>query len=300
MLKIIDLEKSYSNGLFKKRKVLERISFEIIPNKITGFLGPNGAGKTTTIKIIMGLLKADNGKIEFDGKELDDTVRRKIGYLPENPSFYPFLTAREFLYITGMLNDIKKERVKKEIEKIANELFFSEFLDRKINTLSKGTLQKVAFAQAFIGDPELSILDEPFSGLDPIVMNEIRNQILDLKGKNKTVFLSSHMLHEMERICDYVVLINKGRIVLIGNINELKRKWQIIKALETDDEFKAIILRDTELNSFIKRVIEDDMEIWRFTNTDVFQKILSQTKEPELEEIFLYAVKMADSKLLLK
>lgn len=297
MLKIIDLEKSYSDGLFKKRKVLEKISFEIIPNKITGFLGPNGAGKTTTIKIIMGLLRADSGRIEFNGKGLDDVTRRKIGYLPENPSFYPFLTAREFLHIIGILNGIKKEVVIKETEKIANELFFIEFLDRKINTLSKGTLQKVAFAQSLIGDPELIILDEPFSGLDPIVMNEIRNQILLLREKNKAVLLSSHMLLEMERICDNVVLINKGKIVLKGSINELKKKWQIIKALE-NDEFKTIILRDTELNSFLKRVIEDDMEIWKLTNTDVFQKVLSQTKEPELEEIFLYAVKMADSKLL--
>lgn len=294
MLKIIDLEKSYSNGLFKKRKVLENISFEIIPNKITGFLGPNGAGKTTTIKVIMGLLKADNGKIEFDGKGLDDSLRRKLGYLPENPSFYPFLTAREFLYIIGLLNGIKKELVIKKIEKIANELFLTEFLDKKINTLSKGTLQKVAFVQAFIGDPELFILDEPFSSLDPIVMNEIRNQILDLKGKNKTVFLSSHMLLEMERICDYVVLINKGRIVLKGNINELKRKWQIIKALETNNELKAHVLKGIGIKSFFERIMESDMEIGNLVKIDFLHKAVSNTKEPDLEEIFLRAVKIAN------
>ncbi len=289
MLKVEKLEKSFSDGLFKKKKVLDRISFGLSPCKITGFLGPNGAGKTTTIKIIMGLLKTDKGKIEFNGEEINDKTRKKLGYLPETPSFYPYLKVEEFLYIIGKVSGLKDEFIYKKIDELSTRLFLKEFLQKPIKTLSKGTLQKVAFCQALIGDPEMIILDEPFSGLDPIVMDEIRNYIFSLKKEGKTILISSHMLSEMERICDDVVLINQGRIVLSGNISKLKEKWRIIRALK-NEKMKSF-LKDFKIEDFARNIIADERETLNLIDLKSLEPLLSKIDLPSLESIFLEAVK---------
>lgn len=291
MLKIEDLEKFFSHGLLRRKKVLDKVSFVLTPHRITGFLGPNGAGKTTTIRIVMGLLKADKGRIEFNGKEINDETRKKIGYLPENPSFYPYLTPRELLYIIGEMEGMGKDAILKKIDEISHKLFFKEFLDNRISTLSKGTLQKVAFSQALTGEPELVILDEPFSGLDPIVMNEIRTHILNLRKENKTVLISSHMLLEMERICDDVVLINQGKIILTGNVFKLKERWRIIKAIENNEGLKSSILKGMKTVDFAKKIIADDKDILELTNLEPLVSELSRISLPTLENIFLEAVK---------
>jgi len=288
MLIVRDLEKSFSENFFKRKKVLKGVSFEINPQRITGFLGPNGAGKTTTLKIIIGLLKADRGRIEIFGKEINNDLRRKIGYLPEIPSFYPFLTPKEFLYIIGRMEGMMESSILKKIQELSKELLFEEFLDKPIKALSKGTLQKVAFSQALIGDKELIILDEPFSGLDPIVMNEIRDYILALKEQKRTILLSSHMLSEMERICDDVVLINNGKIVLEGNILKLKERWWIVRGLEK--ELKKSLIKEGHIKDFIQKIL-DDKEVFNFTNTESFKSKFSMISSPTLEEIFLEAVR---------
>ncbi len=227
ILEVCDLRKSFVINFFKKREVLKGLNFGIKEGKITGFLGPNGAGKTTTLRIILGFLKPDRGKIIIGGEEVRGKYRKiKLGYLPENPTLYSYLTPYEILSIAGKLKGLKEKFLKNRIEEISNKFQISRYIYQRINTLSKGMLQRVAFCLALLDDPELLFFDEPFIGLDPIGMEEIRRYILSLKAKNKTIFISSHLLSEMENICDDIIFINKGRIVGFFNIQKLKESFR--------------------------------------------------------------------------
>lgn len=211
MLKINSLEKS-----FGKKKVLDGVSFEIEKGKITGFLGPNGAGKTTTINILLGLIQKDGGRIELNGKEIQDTKDLKfflrIGALLEFPSFYSYLTARENLRLLSLIDhsDINKRK----IDDLLNMLDLEKEKDFPVKTFSFGMKQKLAIAHAFLNEPELLILDEPFNGLDPNSTDHLNKILKDYAKKSGTVFISSHILSEVENICDRVILVNKGKVIL--------------------------------------------------------------------------------------
>jgi ABC-2 type transport system ATP-binding protein len=223
VIKTEKLSKTFKVG-FKGKKVhaLTGLDIEVGEGEIFGFLGPNGAGKTTTIKLLMGLIYPSSGKAWLMGEELGKTaVKNKIGFLPENPYFYDYLTGREFLNFYGQLFGLKKDERKERLEKLLALVNMEGAKDIQLRKYSKGMLQRVGIAQALINDPKLVILDEPMSGLDPIGRKEVRDIILNLKDRGKTVFFSTHILPDVEMICDRVGTLIKGTLRDIGPLEEL-------------------------------------------------------------------------------
>ncbi|MFH1856307.1 MAG: ABC transporter ATP-binding protein [Candidatus Omnitrophota bacterium] len=225
MLKTYNLSKTFLSGFFRKKvKALDSLNLEIKPNEIFGFLGPNGAGKTTAIKLFMGLLKPSEGRVEIFGEQTDFyKLRQRIGFLPENPYFYDYLTALELLHYYGQLFRLGKNLRKKRIEELLELVELQNFANMRLRNFSKGMLQRLGIAQALINDPEFLVLDEPMSGLDPIGRRKIRDIILDLKAKGKTIFFSTHILWDVELICDRVGILAGGKLKNIGDVEEMLR-----------------------------------------------------------------------------
>lgn len=222
-LKISDLKKSFkSNFLVKTFKVLKGINLTVDTGEIYGFLGPNGAGKTTTIKCVMSLISPDSGDIFINGKSfLEPEARTDVGFLPENPYFYEYLTAKELLRFSARLFSISRKRSEEKIIELLKLVGLEDKGDIKLKKFSKGMIQRIALAQSMINDPDLLILDEPFSGLDPIGRKELRDIIVSLKKSGKTIFFSSHILQDMEMMVDRVGIIMNGEIIKTGKISEL-------------------------------------------------------------------------------
>ena len=201
---------------------LDGLSLSVHRGEIYGFLGPNGSGKTTTLKILMGLMRSTSGKAEVLGKPAGDVqARRQIGFLPEAPYFYDYLTAEEFLAFYGHLADLKPAGLDRRIDHLLEVVGLTEARTRQLRKFSKGMLQRIGLAQALIHDPELVILDEPMSGLDPIGRKQVRDLILDLREQGKTVFFSTHIIPDVEMICDRVGIVMKGRLMAAGRVDEL-------------------------------------------------------------------------------
>jgi len=202
--------------------VLSDVSLSVTQGEIFGFLGHNGAGKTTTMKILMGLLRATSGCFQLLGVSGDNVaVRARIGYLPESPYFYDYLTAEEFLAFYGKLAGLDRETIQKRIPQLLERVSLTEARHRQLRKFSKGMLQRIGLAQAIIHDPELVILDEPMSGLDPIGRKEVRDLILGLRDQGKTVFFSTHIISDVEMICDRVGILARGKMLALGRIEDL-------------------------------------------------------------------------------
>jgi len=207
-------------GLRRKR-VLHGVTFQVDRGEIFGFVGPNGAGKTTTLKILMGLIRPTEGSASILGRDVAESeFRDQIGFLPENPYFYPFLSAREILDFYARLCGVDSRRRAARIDELLEVVNLSYAADARLRTYSKGMLQRVGVAQALINDPEVVFFDEPMSGLDPIGRKEIRDVILSLRAAGKTVFMTTHILHDVEMICDRVAIIVKGAIRHQGCIED--------------------------------------------------------------------------------
>lgn len=216
-IRVKDLSKHY-----KRQKAVDRISFEAVPGRILGFLGPNGAGKSTTMRMLTGYLKPDSGTAEvcgFDVQLQSMELRRIIGYLPENTPLYTDMYVKEFLIFAAEAYGLDEPKCK--VELAIEQVGLKDEAHKKISMLSKGYRQRVGLAQAIVHDPKVLILDEPTSGLDPNQLAEIRDLIRKL-GRDKTVILSTHIMQEVEALCDDIVIINKGRITANSDINELK------------------------------------------------------------------------------
>jgi ABC-2 type transport system ATP-binding protein len=215
---IKDVEKSFALRL-GKHKVLHGISLSIEKGEVFGFIGPNGAGKSTLINLIMGFLRPDAGQILIhDFEPTAPESRRNIGYLPEGPRFYEKLTADELLLFGGRASGMTKDQTRQAIDPLLDRLEILPARHRPIQTYSKGMKQRIGLALAMIHDPDTLILDEPMSGLDPIGRNLLKTIILDLKARGKTIFFSTHILNDVEVLCDRIGLINKGRILYCGDI----------------------------------------------------------------------------------
>jgi ABC-2 type transport system ATP-binding protein len=223
ILSIEGLRKTYSQGFIPRRKeILKGISFAVSEGEIFGYLGPNGAGKTTTIKCVLGLIFPDAGRIELCGRpHLDPRSKEKVGFLPENPYFYDYLTAREFLDFYGQLFGLAPEARRKRIPALLKLVDMERAADLSLRKFSRGMLQRVGLAQALINEPSLVVLDEPLGGLDPIGRKEIRDVILRLRAEGRTVVLSSHILQDIEMICDRVAILVDGRILSQGRLADL-------------------------------------------------------------------------------
>ena len=216
----------------KEATVLSDVSLSVGQGEIFGFLGHNGAGKTTTMKMLMGLLRPTRGRIELLGASADNVaVHARIGYLPEAPYFYDYLTAEEFLRFYGRLAGLHRETVQQRVPQLLERVGLTEARHRQLRKFSKGMLQRIGLAQALIHDPELIILDEPMSGLDPTGRKEVRDLILSLRDQGKTVFFSTHIVSDVEMICDRVGILAKGRMLTSGRIEDLVNE-HVVQSVE--------------------------------------------------------------------
>lgn len=219
-----DLAKTYRSGLFKKRTVeaLKGVSLEVAPGEIFGLLGPNGAGKTTLVKSLLGIVHPTAGEARLFGVPAGDPgARDSIGYLPENHRFPDFLTARRMLDTYGALSGVPPAEREKRIPGLLEKVNMAEAADAKINTFSKGMLQRTGLAQALLSRPKLLFLDEPTDGVDPVGRHQIRDILVELQEEGTTVFLNSHLLSEVEQVCSRVAILSKGEFVREGTIEGL-------------------------------------------------------------------------------
>jgi ABC-2 type transport system ATP-binding protein len=223
VLRADDLAKTFRLGFFRKRiEAVKQASFEVRRGEIFGYLGPNGSGKTTTLKMLMGLVFPSRGRAEVLGQPVPDRqAKRRLGYLPESPYFYDYLTPEEFLDLVGALFDVKRAERRIRADRLIERVGLSSARGRPLRKFSKGMLQRIGIAQALMGEPELVVLDEPMTGLDPIGRKEIRDLMLDLKREGRTVLYSTHILPDVEMTCDRVAMIFAGRIRSVGPLSEL-------------------------------------------------------------------------------
>ena len=225
VVEIDQLTKDYQTGFWKKKTVraLDGVSLNVTGGQIFGFLGGNGAGKTTTIKILMGLLYPTLGSAKILGKSISDiSMHREIGYSPENPYFYDYLTPRELLMyfadVFALPASVGKTRTEDLLTKVGLQ---EKDWDRQLRKFSKGMLQRVGLAQSLVNDPQIVFLDEPMSGLDPIGRREIRELIAELRDQGKTVFMSTHILSDVEALCDEVAILRRGKLAATGRLDDL-------------------------------------------------------------------------------
>lgn len=213
------LSKSYPGKRFSKVPALHDLSLEVPAGEVFGFLGPNGAGKSTTIKILMGFLRPGSGTVSIFGKSAQDpSSRLRVGYLPENPSFYDFLTAREYLRFVGRSFGMAAQAIAPASAHVLDLLDLGAAADRPIRGYSKGMVQRLGLAQAMLHDPDLYILDEPMSGLDPVGRALVKEIVKELKGRGKTVFFSTHITADIEVVCDRVGIVAGGKLRTVDSV----------------------------------------------------------------------------------
>ncbi len=237
VLEVISLAKTFKKPFTgKKVEAVRGVSFAVHAGEIFGFLGPNGAGKTTTIKMLTGLIAPTSGSGTIFGAPIPSPdAMGRVGFLPENPYVYPYLTPREFVSMCGRLNGGGGGAFGDTVEEVIARVGMREAIDRPVRNLSKGMLQRVGLAAALVHAPELLILDEPMSGLDPVGRKEVRDLIFDEREAGRTVFFSSHILSDVEMLCDRVCILKKGEVVVSGTLSAL---------LGAGDRRSEIVLRD--------------------------------------------------------
>ena len=239
-VEIKNLSKDYEKGFWKKKRIraLDDLTLNVKPGQIFGFLGGNGAGKTTTIKTLMRLQFPTEGSAKILGHDISDVqMHRRIGYCPENPYFYDYLTARELMEYFGELFGYDSQTRKAKTEALLTAVGIEEKdWKKQLRKYSKGMLQRVGIAQSLINDPEIVFLDEPMSGLDPVGRREIRELIAGLREKGTTVFMSTHILSDIEALCDEVAILRGGKLAASGNLGDLLTNTEGTRALEINVE----------------------------------------------------------------
>jgi ABC-2 type transport system ATP-binding protein len=275
VLQVKDLAKTFRKP-FTGRKVeaVRGVTFEVHRGEIFGFLGPNGAGKTTTIKMLTGLIAPTRGTMEILGvRAPSPDVMGRVGFLAENPYVYPYLSAREFVTLCGRLSGLRGAALAARVGESIARVGMTYAMDRAARTLSKGMLQRVGLAAALVHDPELLVLDEPMSGLDPVGRKEVRDLIVEEKQRGRTVFFSSHILADVELLCDRVCILRRGEVVLAGVLRDLlgagRRRSEITIGGASDALREALagmgqvaravgdaLVMEVEGDEAVKRVVE--------------------------------------------
>ena len=293
MLKVDGVTKYYDDF-----KAVDNLSFEVKKGEIFGLLGVNGAGKTTTFRMIMNLISPSKGEITWNGKKIDYSITDKIGFLTEERSLLTKLTVKEQMLFYGALKSLDEETILKRLDKLLKKFEIEEYKDRKINTLSKGNQQKVQFISAIINEPELLILDEPFSGLDPINIELFKSVILELKEKGTSIIFSSHRMDHVELFCEKLVILVRGKSVLEGYLKDIKKDYKIKKVIIEGDvkigELKKIdgVTNAIKTASCYEVTIKDESyykNVFNYLKTkDNITKF--SLEETSLEEIFVSKV----------
>ncbi len=287
---------------------VDNLSLEVAPGSIFGLLGPNGAGKTTTIRMIVNITVPDKGEVFLFGEKMNDKLQERVGYLPEDRGLYKKMPVGEQLTFFATLKGVPKNKTKKLIDEWMERVGLSEWKNKKWEELSKGMQQKVQFVSTILHDPDLIILDEPFSGLDPINANLLKEIVQELKARNKTIIFSTHLMEQAEQMCDSICLVNRGRSVINGNIRTIKRTFlnemsELKIALEAENY--AGVLED---QSLVKNVSANSHHVEVTLHEGINpQALLHQLVaagvalnrfeilEPSLNEIFIESVNRTNS-----
>lgn len=280
-LEVRDLSKSFGGN-----EVLHGISFSVESGNALGLLGRNGAGKTTTIRILMNVFKGNAGSVLLDGKPFDP-AKHQIGYMPEERGLYPKKTVSEQLIYLGMLRGLSAKKAKENMKKWLAKMEVSEYENRKLETLSKGNQQKVQLAQTLITDPKIIMLDEPFSGLDPVNSQILKDVISEQIQQGKLVIFSSHQMSYVEEFCQQIAILNHGDVVLSGELKEIKREFGrdrlVVSSLEETPEELAHRLRDTFADLLEVEKVQKDRLIIRKKASDAKLKILERLVEQDVD-----------------
>lgn len=299
VLTVTDLHKTFHLGLFRKRvDAVRGISFEVRQGEIFGFVGPNGAGKTTTMKMVLQLIYPSRGHIELFGRPtVDPDARARLGYLPENPYIYSYLKPLEFLDLCGRLCNMRKALRRQRSLQLIERLGLDHAIDRPIGKFSKGMMQRMGVCQALLHDPELLILDEPFSGLDPIGRRHIRELLIEQRQAGKTIIITSHVLMDVEAMADRVGIVQRGRLSAYGALRELLRPEVRRVEMEltgANDAFRGLLqgcaaeLREVDRRLFV--VVEGDAQLPRLLRAALDHGVHVHSVTPHretLEDLFV-------------
>ncbi len=293
MLKVSNISKYYDDFL-----AVDNLSFEIKDGEIFGLLGVNGAGKTTTFRMIMGLLDKSSGSIKLNGKDIDYSISDEIGFLTEERSLMLSYTVMEQAIFYGTLKGMKKEDIERELDKYLKEFDIEDYKNKKIRELSKGNQQKIQFILSIIHHPKLLILDEPFSGLDPINVEKFKNIILKLKKEGTSIIFSSHMMEHIEYFCDSLIILVKGKAVIEGKLKDIKNDFRkknikVIGDIDIDKvtKIKGVVSVEKSASEYIIKIESEEYienvfkEISKYKNITKFV-----VEEPSLNEIFISKV----------
>lgn len=292
MLSLEKLVKQY-DGV----RAVDNVSFSINKGDIYGFLGPNGAGKTTTIRMIMGIIRPDSGIIKLNGQNINSFERRNLGYLPEDRGLYQKQKLSETIHYFGLLRGLAKEDSKRKTSLWLDRFNLKDQRNRKIEELSKGNQQKIQFILAFLHDPELLILDEPFTGLDPLNQLLLKEIIQEKSEEGKTIVFSTHQMEQVERLCSNICLINRGQIIIEGKLEDIRKANQT-NAVEVlfsgnlkDKDIKSHLnnydIKENSVSGFLNEKPSDFLD---WINKKVEVKSF-QLQVPSLEKIFIDQVR---------
>ncbi len=293
MLKLENVRKTYGSLV-----AVDNLSFSVKNGEIFGLLGENGAGKTTTFRMIMGLLEPDKGKITLDGKKIDYKVTDKIGFVTEERSLLTKLTVKEMIEYYGVLKGMDESDIDKKLDYWLEKFEITEYKNKKIKELSKGNQQKIQFISAVINDPKLLILDEPFTGLDPINVNLLKDAVKELQKKGCSIIFSSHQMEYIEDFCEQLIILVHGRAILNGSLDEIKENYAkkniIIKADDLDidaiKKIKGVIDVEQKANEVVVHI--EDISISKSVFDIVKDKYVTKyvVADAPLNEIFIHYV----------
>jgi ABC-2 type transport system ATP-binding protein len=287
---------------FGRVHAVDGLSVRVPAGSVYGFLGPNGAGKTTTLRMIMNIIRPDSGRIEILGDGRIEQVKDRIGYMPEERGLYRKMTARKVLAFFGSIKGLSEKEIVQRVPCWLKTIGLADWADKKVEELSRGMHQKLQFAVTVINDPDLVILDEPFSGLDPLNQELLKNIILEMRSRGRTVIFSTHVMHEAEKLCDFILLINRGKAILDGRLDEIRSRRSdnaVSVELEGDTDFVQTLPMVSAVKSEGRRL---DVTL-AGSDTQQFLHALMQrakvrafeVKVPSLHEIFVNLVGASDA-----
>jgi ABC-2 type transport system ATP-binding protein len=289
-LKIDNISKAYDGKV-----AVDSLSLSVPKGSIYGILGPNGAGKTTTIRMIMDIIAPDTGSILVEGKKADSNFKNRVGYLPEERGLYKKMTLAEVITYLAEIKDYPKQKINQAIDNWLAKMSLSEYKLKKVEELSKGMQQKLQFITTLLHEPEIIILDELFSGLDPINIELIKDILLEEKRRGTTILFSTHVMEQAEKLCDYICLINQGKKVLDGHLSEIKAGFGK-NSIQVELEGDAAFARDipgidsiTEFNNYIELKVASKADI-RMILRQLTEKVnikRFELMEPSLYDIFI-------------